>query len=185
MTARPRTGWVSPCWLREPFLQPQEPQRDALERPRCRPRPRTCKRLCPPPYPQDRLLHPGFGETAFVNRQGQTKGSGSPRAGRAAGWIWIEPMSMRVRVPNDQNVRQHARYLFSDLLRRETRMCSGGEFRGGGGNPQRRQIKYLTNKDGGGGSRSATILGFSNDFENSMGSIGKKRQKAAVQVQKR
>ena len=36
---------------------------------------------------------------------------------------------------------------------------------------------------GGGGSRSATIVGFSNDFKNSMGSIGKKRQKAAVQVQ--
>ena len=38
---------------------------------------------------------------------------------------------------------------------------------------------------GGGGSRSATILGFSNDFENSMGSNGKKRQKAPVQVQNR
>ena len=38
---------------------------------------------------------------------------------------------------------------------------------------------------GGGGSRSATILEFSNDFENAMGSIGKKRQKAPVQVQNR
>ena len=36
-----------------------------------------------------------------------------------------------------------------------------------------------------GGSRSATILGFSNDFENSKSSIGEKRQTAAVQVQNR
>jgi hypothetical protein len=38
---------------------------------------------------------------------------------------------------------------------------------------------------GGGGSRSTAIVEFSNDFEDSMGSIGKKRQKAAVQVQNR
>jgi hypothetical protein len=36
---------------------------------------------------------------------------------------------------------------------------------------------------GGGGSRSATIFEFSNDFETSMRSIGKKRQNASVQVQ--
>jgi len=38
---------------------------------------------------------------------------------------------------------------------------------------------------GGGGSRSATIVEFSNDFENSMRSSGEKRQKAVVQVQNR
>ena len=38
---------------------------------------------------------------------------------------------------------------------------------------------------GGGGSRSATIVEFSNDFGNSMGSISEKRQKATVQVQNR
>src|SRR4026208_143412 len=36
---------------------------------------------------------------------------------------------------------------------------------------------------GGGGSRSATILKLSNDVENSIRSIGRKRQKAPVQVQ--
>jgi hypothetical protein len=36
-----------------------------------------------------------------------------------------------------------------------------------------------------GGQRSAIIVEFSNDFENSMGSIGQKRQKAAVPVQNR
>jgi hypothetical protein len=38
---------------------------------------------------------------------------------------------------------------------------------------------------GGGGSRSATIVEFSNDFESAIGSIGEKRQKAVVQVQNR
>jgi hypothetical protein len=38
-------------------------------------------------------------------------------------------------------------------------------------------------RNGGGGSRSATIREFSNDFENAIGSIGEKRQKASVQVQ--
>jgi hypothetical protein len=33
----------------------------------------------------------------------------------------------------------------------------------------------LARDGGGGGSRSATIVDFSNDFENSIGSIGKKR----------
>jgi hypothetical protein len=36
---------------------------------------------------------------------------------------------------------------------------------------------------GGGGSRSARSFRFSNDFENSIGSIGQKRQNARVQVQ--
>jgi hypothetical protein len=47
---------------------------------------------------------------------------------------------------------------------------------------------YLKQNDlfgGGGGSRSVTIVEFSNDFENSIGSIGEKRQKALVQVQNR
>jgi len=38
---------------------------------------------------------------------------------------------------------------------------------------------------GGGGSRSAAVCKFSNVFENTKGSIGKKRRKAAVQVQNR
>ena len=44
---------------------------------------------------------------------------------------------------------------------------------------------FLREIGGGGGSRSAPIVGFSNDFENSMGSIGKERQKAVVWVQNR
>jgi hypothetical protein len=38
---------------------------------------------------------------------------------------------------------------------------------------------------GGGGSRTRVRKHVSNDFENAMGSIGKKRQKATVQVQNR
>jgi len=38
---------------------------------------------------------------------------------------------------------------------------------------------------GGGGSRSATMVEFPNDFENSKSSIREKRQKAVVQVQNR
>jgi hypothetical protein len=41
------------------------------------------------------------------------------------------------------------------------------------------------NDGGGGGSRSATIIEFSNDFDNSKGWIRRKRQKAPVQVQNR
>jgi hypothetical protein len=48
-----------------------------------------------------------------------------------------------------------------------------------------RQALSRARSGGGGGSRSATIVEFSNDFENSRGSISQKRHKAAVQVQNR